>query len=77
MANNDGNQKRCRGCHRLAGKDGWCKIHRPKINQQINKEKYDLQRNNYKEYGGFINKDSFLDSGYGIQKDTFDINRGS
>ena len=25
-----GNRRRCRACHSLAGKDGWCKNHRPK-----------------------------------------------
>jgi hypothetical protein len=30
MPNPNGNSKRCRTCSRLAGKDGWCKSHRPK-----------------------------------------------
>lgn len=27
--NPNGNRRRCRTCHCLAGKDGYCKLHRP------------------------------------------------
>ncbi len=75
MPNPNGNRLRCRGCKSLAGKDGWCKNHRPKPNTELNKEHYPLQRDSYKGYDGYIGKKSFFQGEYGVVKDEFDINK--
>lgn len=37
-----GNPYRCGKCGNLAGKDGWCKVHRPKVHGR-----YPIVRDNY------------------------------
>ena len=56
MAGNPyGNKTRCRKCHRLGSKDGWCKMHRPV-------KRTNPFRDNFKEEKNFIGpfeKDEF------------------
>ncbi len=46
MPNPNGNRKRCRKCHKLAAKDGWCKQHRPA-----------WEKNN----SPYVHRDNFID----------------
>ena len=74
--NQKGNSIRCKSCHRLAGKDRYCKLHRPQINVDVKTEKFKITRDNYKGYGGFIGKESFFEGEFGVLKDKFDIEGG-
>lgn len=78
MPNPNGNRSRCRAtdCHSLASKDGWCKNHRPKPNQDLMGESYPLQRDNYKGFGGYFGRDSFFtEDSFSVANDRYGIER--
>lgn len=65
MANESGNKRRCRSCHRLAGKDGWCKRHRPE------KKHKEWVRDNFIDNNFMSGGKDFYPSEYGAVRDTF------
>lgn len=66
MSNPKGNRVRCKSCGRLAGKDGWCKTHRP---NHAKPQDPNPRRENYME-NPFI-KDSFFSDRFEAISDTF------
>jgi hypothetical protein len=65
MAREGGNQLRCRTCHRLAGKDGWCKLHRPE------RKSKPMMRSNFLE-DNFLTRDKeFWGDSYGIVREQY------
>lgn len=77
-----GNRNRCRTCGSLAGKDDWCKNHRPaKAQEAIDADKVaDLFRDSAMDLTGHVidrsGKEHPLGSEFEIIKDRFDIQRG-
>jgi hypothetical protein len=57
-----GNPFRCRACHRLADKSGWCKKHRPSKRTNPFRENFKPKAEYFKERKNF-----------GVVKDTFGI----
>ena len=77
MPNPKGNTNKCKSCHHLAGKDGWCKKHRPKPNQALNEKTYKLTRKSYKDYDGYFGQESFFENEeYQVTRDKFGIEEG-
>ena len=65
MARKGGNSRKCRACHRLAGKDGWCKLHRPERKRQP------YVRDNFIENNFMSEGKEFYKESYGAVRDTF------
>ena len=68
MPNNNGNTRRCRSCGKLAGKDGFCKNHRP-IDTSMKRH---IQRGNYVDSHAIAGHKGF-NGEFAIIKDKFGI----
>jgi len=71
-----GNRMRCRGnCNSLAGKDGWCKHHRPSWATAEDKPTLKAVRDNYLPSYGF-HQGPFHNDTFEAVKDHFDCEEG-
>ena len=70
MARKGGNQRRCQSCHRLAGTDGWCKLHRPE------RKRKNWVRDNFIDNNFMSDSREFYRDSYGCVRDTFPCVKG-